>query len=76
MAYQNRSWDFDLEEGVLDAGKLHRVVTQPLSALSFKQEQDTKFRDTIVTLLLDNSGSMRGDLLQLLPSPQIFLLAL
>ena len=60
MAYQNRSWDFDLEEGVLDAGKLHRVVTQPLSALSFKQEQDTKFRDTIVTLLLDNSGSMRG----------------
>lgn len=60
MAYQNRSWDFDLEEGVLDAGKLHRVVTQPLSALSFKQEQDTKFRDTIVTILLDNSGSMRG----------------
>lgn len=60
MAHQNRSWDFDLEEGVLDAGKLHRVVTQPLSALSFKQEQDTKFRDTIVTLLLDNSGSMRG----------------
>ncbi len=60
MAYQNRSWDFDLEEGVLDAGKLYRVVTQPLSALSFKQEQDTKFRDTIVTILLDNSGSMRG----------------
>ena len=45
---------------MLDAGKLHRVVTQPLSALSFKQEQDTKFRDTVVTLLLDNSGSMRG----------------
>ena len=60
MAYQNRSWEFDLEEGMLDAGKLHRVVTQPLSALSYKQEQDTKFRDTIVTLLLDNSGSMRG----------------
>ena len=60
MAHQNRSWDFDLEEGILDAGKLHRVVTQPLSALSYKQEQDTKFRDTIVTLLLDNSGSMRG----------------
>ena len=60
MAHQNRSWDFDLEEGILDAGKLHRVVTQPLSALSYKQEQDTKFRDTVVTLLLDNSGSMRG----------------
>ena len=60
MAHQNRSWDFDLEEGVLDAAKLHRVVTQPLSSLSYKKEQDTKFRDTIVTLLLDNSGSMRG----------------
>ena len=60
MAFQNRSWEFDLEEGLLDAGKLHRVVTQPFSALSYKQEQDTKFRDTIVTLLLDNSGSMRG----------------
>jgi len=60
LAKQNRSWEFDLEEGLLDAGKLHRVVTQPFSALSYKQEQDTKFRDTIVTLLLDNSGSMRG----------------
>ncbi|MGC6537481.1 MAG: cobaltochelatase subunit CobT [Candidatus Puniceispirillaceae bacterium] len=60
MAHQNRSWDFDLEEGILDAGKLHRVVTQPLSPLSYKQEQDMKFRDTVVTLLLDNSGSMRG----------------
>jgi len=60
MAFQNRSWEFDLDEGLLDAGKLHRVVTQPFSALSYKQEQDTKFRDTIVTLLLDNSGSMRG----------------
>ncbi|MDB2324195.1 cobaltochelatase subunit CobT [Alphaproteobacteria bacterium] len=60
MAHQNRSWDFDLEDGILDAAKLHRVVTQPLSPLSYKQEQDTKFRDTIVTLLLDNSGSMRG----------------
>ncbi|MDC1382130.1 cobaltochelatase subunit CobT [Candidatus Puniceispirillum sp.] len=60
MAHQNRSWDFDLEEGILDAAKLHRVVTQPLSPLSYKQEQDTKFRDTVVTLLLDNSGSMRG----------------
>ena len=60
LAYQNRSWDFDLEEGILDAGKLHRVVTQPLMPLSYKQEQDTKFKDTVVTLLLDNSGSMRG----------------
>ena len=60
MAHQNRSWDFDLEEGILDAGKLHRLVTQPLSPLSYKQEQDTKFKDTVVTLLLDNSGSMRG----------------
>ena len=60
LAYQNRSWDFDLEEGMLDAGKLHRVVTQPLMPLSYKQEQDTKFKDTVVTLLLDNSGSMRG----------------
>ena len=60
MAHQNRSWDFDLEEGILDAAKLHRVVTQPLSPLSYKQEQDTQFRDTVVTLLLDNSGSMRG----------------
>lgn len=60
MAHQNRSWDFDLEEGILDAAKLYRVVTQPMSALSYKQEQDTKFRDTVVTLLLDNSGSMRG----------------
>ncbi|MCU0882817.1 MAG: cobaltochelatase subunit CobT, partial [Hyphomonadaceae bacterium] len=60
MAQQNRSWQFDLEEGVLDAARLSRVVTDPLSALSFKQEDDTTFRDTVVTLLLDNSGSMRG----------------
>ncbi len=60
MAFQNRTWEFDLEEGMLDAGKLHRVVTQPFSALSYKQEEDTKFKDTVVTLLLDNSGSMRG----------------
>ena len=60
MAQQNRSWDFDLEEGVLDAARLTRVITDPLHALSFKQEQDTKFRDTVVTLLIDNSGSMRG----------------
>ncbi|MEL0166377.1 MAG: cobaltochelatase subunit CobT, partial [Alphaproteobacteria bacterium] len=60
MAHQNRSWDFDLDEGILDAAKLYRVVTQPMSPLSYKQEQDTKFRDTVVSLLLDNSGSMRG----------------
>ncbi len=60
MAQQNRSWDFDLEEGLLDASRLTRVVIDPLHALSFKVEQDMQFRDTVVTLLLDNSGSMRG----------------
>lgn len=60
MAQQNRSWDFDLEEGMLDASRLTRVVTEPLQPLSFKMEQDTEFRDTVVTLLIDNSGSMRG----------------
>jgi cobaltochelatase CobT len=60
MAQQNRSWDFDLEEGLLDAARLYRVVIDPMHALSFKVEQDTEFRDTVVTLLLDNSGSMRG----------------
>jgi cobaltochelatase CobT len=60
MAQQNRSWDFDLEEGVLDAARLTRVVMDPMHPLSFKMEQDTDFRDTVVTLLLDNSGSMRG----------------
>jgi len=60
MAQQNRAWDFDLEEGVLDAARLSRVVTDPLHPLSFKVERDTNFRDTVVTLLLDNSGSMRG----------------
>lgn len=60
MAKQNRSWSFDLEEGVLDTARLTRVITDPTSPLSFKQEDDTKFRDTVVTLLLDNSGSMRG----------------
>ena len=60
MAHQNRSWEFDLEEGLLDAGKLSRVVTQPTHPLSFKKESDIKFRDTVVTLLIDNSGSMRG----------------
>ena len=60
LAKQNRSWEFDLEEGILDAGRLSRVVTQPLYPLSYKQETDINFRDTIVTLLIDNSGSMRG----------------
>ncbi|MCO5070068.1 MAG: cobaltochelatase subunit CobT [Rhizobiaceae bacterium] len=60
MAQQNRSWDFDLEEGYLDPARLVRVVIDPMQPLSFKQEKDTRFRDTVVTLLLDNSGSMRG----------------
>jgi len=60
MAQQNRAWEFDLEEGVLDAARLSRVVIDPLHPLSFKHEKETNFRDTVVTLLLDNSGSMRG----------------
>jgi len=60
QAQQNRSWEFDLEEGILDAGRLARVVANPTTPLSFKVEKDTEFRDTVVTLLLDNSGSMRG----------------
>ncbi|MBX9989413.1 MAG: cobaltochelatase subunit CobT [Phreatobacter oligotrophus] len=60
MAQQNRSWNFDLEEGILDPARLPRVIMDPMAALSFKQESDTNFRDTVVTLLLDNSGSMRG----------------
>ncbi|MGN6684983.1 MAG: cobaltochelatase CobT-related protein, partial [Devosia sp.] len=60
MAQQSRSWEFDLEEGLLDTARLTRVVTDPLGALSFKHERDTDFRDTVVTLLIDNSGSMRG----------------
>jgi cobaltochelatase CobT len=60
QAQQNRAWEFDLEEGTLDAGRLARVVANPLTPLSFKRERDTEFRDTVVTLLLDNSGSMRG----------------
>ena len=60
QAQQNRSWEFDLEEGTLDAGRLARVVANPTTPLSFKMEKDTEFRDTVVTLLLDNSGSMRG----------------
>ena len=60
MAQQNRSWDFDQEEGMLDAARLARVVVSPGSSLSYKVERDTEFRDTVVTLLIDNSGSMRG----------------
>ncbi len=60
QAQQSRSWEFDLEEGILDAGRLARVVANPTTPLSFKVEKDMEFRDTCVTLLLDNSGSMRG----------------
>ena len=60
MAQQNRSWDFDQEEGLLDAARLARVVINPTHSLSYKIERDTDFRDTVVTLLIDNSGSMRG----------------
>lgn len=60
MAQQDRGWDFDLEEGLLDTARLTRVITDPTRALTFKKERDTVFRDTSVTLLIDNSGSMRG----------------
>jgi cobaltochelatase CobT len=60
MAQQNRAWEFDLEEGALDPARLMRIVIDPFQPLSFKREKDTNFRDTVVTLLIDNSGSMRG----------------
>ena len=60
LAKQNRSWDFDLEEGLLDSSKLPRIIIDPYNSLSFKKEKDLEFEDTIVTLLIDNSGSMRG----------------
>jgi cobaltochelatase CobT len=60
LAQQTRSWEFDLDEGMLDAGRLARVVINPMLALSYKRELDTEFRDTVVSLLIDNSGSMRG----------------
>jgi cobaltochelatase CobT len=60
MAQQNRSWDFDQEEGMIDAARLARIVVSPGSSLSYKIERETDFRDTVVTLLIDNSGSMRG----------------
>tara|TARA_Y100000816_G_C26091738_1_gene577059 strand:- start:1108 stop:2301 length:1194 start_codon:yes stop_codon:yes gene_type:complete len=60
LAKQNRAWEFDLEEGLLDSSKLPRVIMDPYNSLSFKKEKDLDFKDTIVTLLIDNSGSMRG----------------
>ena len=60
LAKQNRSWEFNLEEGILDASKLSRVIINPLHSLSYKMEKETEFKDTVVTLLIDNSGSMRG----------------
>ena len=60
LAKQNRAWEFDLEEGMLDPARISRVIVDPFQPLSFKREKDTNFRDTVVTLLLDNSGSMRG----------------
>jgi cobaltochelatase CobT len=60
LAQQTRAWDFDLEEGILDAARLARVIVNPMLALSYKRERDTDFRDTVVSLLIDNSGSMRG----------------
>ena len=60
LAQQQRSWNFDLEEGMLDTARLTRVVTDPMQALSFKEEKQTDFRDTVVSIVIDNSGSMRG----------------
>jgi len=60
LAKQNRSWEFDLEEGLLDSSKLPRIIIDPFNSLSFKKEKDLEFKDTVVTLLIDNSGSMRG----------------
>ena len=60
LAKQTRAWEFDLDEGILDAGRLARVIVNPAYSLSYKQEKETDFRDTVVTLLIDNSGSMRG----------------
>jgi len=60
MAQQQRSWSFDLDEGILDTARLSRIVVNPATSLSFKMEDETEFRDTVVTLLIDNSGSMRG----------------
>ena len=58
LAKQNRAWEFDLEEGLLDSSKLPRIIMDPYNSLSFKKEKDLDFKDTVVTLLIDNSGSM------------------
>ena len=60
LAKQNRSWNFDLEEGLLDTSKLPRIIMDPFNSLTFKKEKDMEFKDTLVTILIDNSGSMRG----------------
>ena len=60
LAQQTRAWEFDLEEGMLNSARLSRIIVDPLLALTYKRERDTDFRDTVVTLLIDNSGSMRG----------------
>lgn len=60
LAQQNRSWEFDKEEGILDSSKLHKIITDPLTPLSFKTEKDTSFKDTVLSMLVDSSGSMRG----------------
>ena len=60
LAKQNRSWNFDLEEGLLDTSKLPRIIMDPFNSLTFKKEKDIEFKDTLVTILIDNSGSMRG----------------
>ena len=61
LAKQNRAWEFDLEEGLLDSSKLPRIIMDPYNSLSFKKEKDLDFKDTVVTLLIDNSGSMEED---------------
>src|SRR4030095_13716753 len=60
LAQQNRAWSFDLEEGILDTARLTRVITDPTASLAVKEEEDTESRDTVLTSLIDNSGSMRG----------------
>ena len=60
LAQQRRSWEFDKEEGILDSSKLHKIITDPLTPLSFKTEKETSFKDTVLTMLVDSSGSMRG----------------
>ena len=74
LAKQNRSWNFDLEEGLLDTSKLPRIIMDPFNSLtSFKKEKDIEFKDTLVTILIDNSGSMRGKPISSQPFAQIYL---